>query len=285
MGAPIDGADKFVLYTHGADGAANQFTDNAGPWPLSFREWLIDNGFGWVEGTGGGLQSWGNRASETAYNELIDYVDKRYTVDQWLVLGRSMGGVVATRIYQARRNAEARNGTPYRNPSRENTRWIGLIINSGTQNLLGQYDYQNGARRPQMNAAWGVDNRDAFVAAIAGLNPIDGPPSAWQASRVLQMWGTADDVVVPATNGEAMRAMYAGVPELDLVDIRVGGDHSSANGSYARVGVMTSFIANVSARKYMYRTQLFQDGELRETTPNRDPRLRLLAPFPGQIVT
>lgn len=275
LGAPVDGATKFVLYTHGAGGTANQFTDNSGPWPIALREWLVDRGFGWVEGTGGGLQPWGNLASQAAYNELINYVEARYAVTQWVVLGRSMGGVVATRIYQARRTSDPR--------------WVGLIINSGTQNLIAQYDYQNGARRPEMNTAWSVSDRAAFVAAVNGLNPIDGPPASWTGARVLQMWGTADDVVVPTTNGEAMRTMYAGRPEIDRVDIRLNGDHSAANGSYKQTSAITAFITDITTPKLTYRTQTWccrlhccSPQLLPETDPNSG--LSAYADRPGVIV-
>lgn len=229
IGAPVGGAARFVLYTHGANGGPDQFSSSSGPWPQSLRNWLIDNRIGWIEGTGGGAQPWGNAASQTAYEELAAYADGLYAITHWIVLGRSMGGVVAARLYLAKRAADSR--------------FVGLIVNSGVQDLVWAYD--TGTWTAEMNGAWGVSNRSGFVTAINGRNPIAGPASAWAGARVLQLWGTSDTTVPSGANGEAMRAMYAGQPTLDRVDIRPGGDHSAGNGSYLQVSAMTSFIAAV----------------------------------------
>lgn len=229
IGAPVGGATRFVLYTHGANGGPDQFSSASGPWPQALRNWLIDNRIGWIEGTGGGTQPWGNPASQTAYEELVTYADGLHAITHWVILGRSMGGVVATRLYLAKRAADAR--------------FVGLIVNSGVQDLVWAYDA--GTWTTEMNAAWGVSSRAAFVAAVNGRNPITGPASSWAGARALQLWGTGDTTVPPAPNGEAMRAMYTGQPALDQVDVRPGGDHSAGNGSYLQVSAMTSFIAAV----------------------------------------
>lgn len=221
----------FVLYMHGAGGAANDFQGSK--WVL-LRDWLIDNGFGFIEGAGGGLQPWGNPASEAAYANSFDHVDALFDIAYVVVLGRSMGGAVADRLYNARRGGDAR--------------WVGLVNNSGVQDLVWAYDYDSGRWTAAFNSAWSVANKTAFVAAVAGLNPIDGPASAWDGAHVLQLIGDADDTVPPAANGLAMRTMYAGHPALDQLDVRAGGDHSTSNGSYLQVAAMSAFLLEVTGQ-------------------------------------
>lgn len=215
-----------VLYCHGAAGAANQFATLAA-W-TGLRDWLIDNGWIWIEGAGGGSQPWGNQASQDAYDASFDHVDALLDIDYVVVLGRSMGGAVGARLYVDRRVGDAR--------------WVGFISNSGVQDLVWAYDWDGGRWTAAFNSAWGVSSKPQFEAAVAGLNPIDGPATEWAGAKVIQLWGDADDTVPPADNAIAMRAMYAGQPTVDGFDVRAGGDHSSTNGSYLEVDAMTAFL-------------------------------------------
>lgn len=81
-----------VLYLHGANGGYNQFT-TLSAWS-GLRDWLIDNGWGWIEGAGGGAQPWGNAASRAAYRAAFDHVDARLDIGPVVILARSMGGLV-----------------------------------------------------------------------------------------------------------------------------------------------------------------------------------------------
>lgn len=226
----VGGTDlPFILYAHGAGGAANQFS-TLGAW-AGLRNWLIDNGWGWIESSGGGLQPWGNQASQDAYDATIAYADSVYDIGTWVVLGRSMGGAVAARLYNDHRLTD--------------TRFAGIMVNSGVQDLVWAYDFDSNRWTDAFNSAWGVSSKAEFEIAVEGLNPVDGPASSWAGSNVLQLVGDADTTVPPAINGYAMRTMYAGQPTLDLLDVRAGGDHSSTNGSYLQVEAMTSFLATV----------------------------------------
>lgn len=215
-----------VLYTHGAGGSATQF-ETLEAWS-GVRNWMIDNGWAWVEGAGGGLQPWGNPASEAAYIAALGYADSVLDVGPVVVLGRSMGGAVAARLFTTSSIA---------------SRCVGLIVNSGVQDLIWAYD--SGRWTNAFHTAWGVANRAELVAAVQGYNPIDGPASNWAGTSVQQLVGTADDVVPPGPNAYAIRTMYAGQPTVDLLDVREGGDHGTTNGSYLQVGAMTSFLASL----------------------------------------
>lgn len=219
-----------ILYAHGAAGAANQFATLAA-WS-GLRDWLIDNGWGWIEGSGGGSQPWGNPASQAAYDASFAHVDSSLDIGTVVVLGRSMGGAVGARLYLDHRANDAR--------------FVGFISNSGVQDLVWAYDWDANRWTAAFNAAWGVSSKAEFEAAVAGLNPVDGPPTDWAGANVIQLWGDADTTVTPSENAIAMRAMYATQPAIDAIDIRSGGDHSATNGSYLEVDAMTEFLMLVT---------------------------------------
>ena len=81
-----------MLYAHGAGGAGDQFATL--PAWAAFRDALFDAGLAWAEGTGGGVQPWGNPASESAYAATMNYADSLHNIAHWVFLGRSMGGAV-----------------------------------------------------------------------------------------------------------------------------------------------------------------------------------------------
>lgn len=218
-----------IVYCHGAGGGSNQF-ETLSAWS-GLRDWLIDNGWVWIEGTGGGAQPWGNPASQTAYELSFAHVDGLLDLGAVVVLGRSMGGAVGARLYLAGAFA---------------SRCVGVIENSGVQDLVWAYDADSGRWTDAFNAAWGVSSRAEFVSAVTGLNPIDGPASAWTGKKVLQLVGDADTTVPPSTNAYPMRTLYAGRPSLDRLDVRAGGDHSASNGSYLQMLAMTDFLTIVT---------------------------------------
>lgn len=218
-----------LLYFHGAGGASNQF-ETLTAW-TGLREWALDHGWGWIEGSMGGSNAWGNPATDTASDTAFAYVDGILDISAVVVLGRSMGGLGSARAYHRRRATDPR--------------FVGLMVNSGVQDLLYAYTHDDGRWESAINSAWGVTDLTGFTAAATGYNPIDGPASSWDGANVLQLWGTDDDLVIPADNGIAMRTMYAGHPAIDAHDIRVGGDHSGTNGSYLQVDAMTTFMQTV----------------------------------------
>ncbi|WVX88577.1 esterase [Gordonia phage CheeseTouch] len=219
-----------VVYTHGNGGPPNQFT-SYGEWK-GLRDWLIDNGWAYVECTGGGATSWGNQASRDAYEAALTYVDTQIATGKVVVLGRSMLGLVAYWLASQ---------SPVIAP-----RCVGLIVNSGTTDLTYRYSVANGTDKTNMRTAYGAADDAAFAANSIGFDPMLFPESVWNGRKVLQMWGTADTTVPPATHAQAWVTKYAASCGLCLTDIRDGGDHSAANGSYLQVAAMANFLTLVT---------------------------------------
>jgi pimeloyl-ACP methyl ester carboxylesterase len=214
-----------ILYCHGSGGASNQF-ETLSAW-TGLRNWLMDNGFAWIEGTGGGTKSWGNEAARIAYDTSYAHVAGVLDLGPVIPLGRSMGGVVAQYLFTQ---------SPVVAPA-----CVGAIINSGVQSLAAWYEA--GIDQPAVLSAYGATDSASFYAAIEGYEPLDFPATAWAGKKIIQLVGDSDTTVPAEDHGLAMRAHYAGQPSLDLLDIRAGGDHSATNGSYLEVDDMVAFIS------------------------------------------
>lgn len=233
-----------ILYAHGAGGAANQFA-NLGAWK-GLRDWLIDNGWAWIEGLGGGAQSWGNLAARAAYPAYLAHVRTVLDIGIVVLLGRSMGGLVTSYLY-----AHDTAGT-----------YAGWINNSGVSTWFDGDDTNAGSSVPAisrstrtyftesvLSAAWGVANRSELSAALLAANAVPERWNAnvWSGKKILNCYGDADTTVPWYPRGAAtLRDIWAGKPAIDLVSVREGGDHTGGNGSYLDTVAMTSFLSELS---------------------------------------
>lgn len=217
-----------VLYAHGSGGAYNQF-ETLSAW-TGLRNALIDAGAGWIESTGGGTRSWGNPDAQAAYEAAYTRVAAVLDLGDVVILGRSMGGLVAAWLYTQSSVVPA----------------VGLIVNSGVQDVVAYYDGTSPESQASILTAWGAADRAALVTASATDNPVNYPASDWAGLNVMQLVGTADTTVPRADHGDAMRTVYAGQPAIDLLDVRTGGDHSQTNGCYLEVDDMLAFIGSVA---------------------------------------
>lgn len=263
-----------ILYAHGAGGAYNQFATLTA-W-TGLRDWVIDHGGAWVEGSGGrtetaGQSNWGNSDARAAYVAYLEWAASKIDVGPVVPLGRSMGGVIAPWLY-------------LRSPIAP--RCVAMIVNSGVQTLTyGTRDSTNGALKPtgqyfgqSILDAYGAADYDTFITASSDYDPLNFAPSLWDGKKVLQLVGTADATVPRATRGaDPLRAVYAGRLVDDRIDVRESGDHSQANGSYLQVAAMTSFLTDVAftesdppVEAHPFRVAghwLYQGGERYAMTP------------------
>jgi pimeloyl-ACP methyl ester carboxylesterase len=225
-----------ILYAHGSGGAHNQFM-TLSAWE-GLRNWLIDNGCAIVEGSGGvddtaGETNWGNATARLAYVAYLNWAATLIDIGPVVPLGRSMGGLIAPWLYL--RSSIA-------------SQCVGLIVNSGVQTISYGGSASSVVRfGTPFKAAYGVTTDEELIAASADHDPMNFTPSLWDGKKVLQLVGDADTTVPPSTRGAyPLRALYAGRPAVDLVDVRAGGDHSSTNGSYLQVTAMTEFLSSLS---------------------------------------
>lgn len=230
-----------VLYAHGSGGASNQFA-TLGAWS-GLRDWLIDNGWAFVEGEGGagGAQNWGNPASRAAYPAYLARARQALDLGPVVLLGRSMGGLVTAWLY-----AHDTAG-----------QYAGWINNSGVSTLFeGVSDGGGSALTKSTGRAfgatcwngWGASTYAewAALATSADAAPEAWPATVWAGKKILNCYGDADPTApwVPRGGGP-LRAIWAGAPAVDLTSVRIGGDHSATNGSYLDVEAMSSFLAEI----------------------------------------
>lgn len=226
-----------ILYAHGSGGAANQFA-TLSAW-TGLRDWLIDNGWAFIEGAGGGTTSWGNAAARDAYPAYLAHVEGILDIGVCVLLGRSMGGLVTAWLY-AQYSGKARF-SGWINNSGVSTIFEGTL-GSGTVSLRPSGEYFGASMFP----AWGVTDYAGLVTAAAAYAPESWAASVWAGKRILACYGDADTTVPFTPRGAGpLRAIWNGQPTEDLVSIRAGGDHSGTNGSYLDVATMTAFLYSI----------------------------------------
>jgi pimeloyl-ACP methyl ester carboxylesterase len=192
-----------------------------------------------------GQQNWGNQNARDAYLAYFAWARAQIDVGPVVVLGRSMGGLVASWLATRSPIAGDIAGVLF------NSAVSTLFVGSGPESspVIGRssaaYFYT------VLPGAYGVStsNPDWYAqlqAAAAVHAPESWPASVWAGKRVLHCYGTADESVPWTPRGGApMRALWAGQPAIDRVAIREGGDHSTTNGSYLQVPEMTAFLREI----------------------------------------
>jgi pimeloyl-ACP methyl ester carboxylesterase len=226
-----------ILYAHGSGGAANQFA-TLSAWD-GLRDWLIDNGWAFIEGAGGGLTSWGNAAARAAYPAYLAHVEGILDIDKVVLLGRSMGGLVTAWLY-AQYSGKARF-SGWINNSGVSTIFEGTL-GSGTVSLRPTGEYFGASMFP----AWGVSDYAGLTTAAAAYAPESWAASVWAGKHILACYGDADTTVPFTPRGAGpLRAIWNGQPTEDLVSIRAGGDHTGTNGSYLDVATMSAFLYSI----------------------------------------
>jgi pimeloyl-ACP methyl ester carboxylesterase len=219
---------RTLLYCHGAGGLYDDFS--VAQWN-QMRHAIIDAGWAYIEGTGGGDITWGNNASRSSYEKAFQHVDGILDLGPVVVLGRSGGGLVA---------AWLGTQSPVIAP-----RCAGMIFNSATQDLA--YRFAQGPN--DIAPAYGIANINdpaEYQTKTAGHDPMLFPLSAWQGRNAMWLVGTADTTVPPGPHGIAMHTRAA--PALARAVLRTvqGADHSPANGTYNEVAAMMAFLSAVA---------------------------------------
>lgn len=238
----------WVLYTHGSGGAGNQFAA-LGAW-TKLREWLINQGWVIVEGTGGGLgtlKQWGSPASRAAYEAYVAKADTLFDLGVGVLLGRSMGGLVAAWLY-------AHSTIRHRFSGMISNSAVGTWFEGGTLSVPGveRSSLTYFGSSADVQAEWGVTTQADLRAAIEAADgaPEAWDPSVWDGLNILSLYGDADTTVPWWPRGASkLRELWSGLPAMDLVSVTPGGAHGGAITTYdspQAIAAMTSFFTTLA---------------------------------------
>lgn len=220
-----------VLFCHGNPGtvltsADQQFTQGY----TTLREWLIDNGWAYIEGHGAGA-GWGNTASRLAYRAMLTDTQAVWSIGKLVVIGRSMGGLVGA--WLASRD-------PVVSPLAS-----GFVCLSGTQDLSNRYSTAAEPDRVNLRAAYGVTDEAGFRAAVTNHDPMLAPLSTWDGRNAIQQWATGDTTVPPVNNGQAWLSRYGTRLAISRQQVTSGGDHNSTPNDPAQAAATIQFLRDV----------------------------------------
>ncbi len=221
-----------VLFCHGNPGSDQTSADTqfqlSGYAPL--REWLIDNGWGWVEAHGAGA-NWGNTAGRTAYEAAYSAVAALWDIAYNVVIGRSMGALVG---------AWLATQSPIVSPKS-----AGFVSLSGTADLTNRYASASTGDRANMNAAYGVTSQAEWVAAVGPHDPMLAPLMSWDGRNAIVQWDTSDATVPYLTNGSAWYDKYGPRLADGRTAVTSGGDHNSTPNNPVHQAATLAFIQDV----------------------------------------
>jgi pimeloyl-ACP methyl ester carboxylesterase len=234
-----------ILYAHGSGGAPDQWATLAQA--KDIRDAWIDGGGLVIEGGGGttdaaGAQNWGNAAARSAYVAYLAYVAGTISVGDLVVVGRSMGGLVAA--WLATQSSIAGDVAGFISMSGVETMLVGSADNTAPvieKNTVRHFG-------STMWAAYGQTTYAGAAAAVEGTySPEDWDPTVWDGTSILALWGDNDTSVPWDTRGggpladtwETRAPLYREVR-------RPNGDHGN-NSTWLNVDDMLTFLGDVTS--------------------------------------
>jgi pimeloyl-ACP methyl ester carboxylesterase len=220
-----------VLFCHGNPGvdvtsADQQFTQGY----TTQRNWLMDNGWGYVEGHGAGA-NWGNQASRSAYRAM--YVDTLAVWDVgWnVIIGRSMGGLVGA--YLAARDPLI------------SRRCRGFVHLSATADLTNRYSTASASDKAALLTAYSAPDPSALAWAVKDHDPLLVPPAFWTGRNAIVQYDTGDVSVPPAVNAIPWFDRFAPQLAIGRTTVTTGGDHNSTPNSPTHAAATIQFLQDV----------------------------------------
>jgi len=229
--AADDANVPLVIFCHGNPGvdvtsADTQFTSGY----TTQRNWLMDNGWAYVEGHGAGA-NWGNQASRSAYRAM--YVDTLAVWDVgWnVVIGRSMGGLVGA--YLAARDPLI------------SRRCRGLVHLSATADLTNRYSTASASDKAALLTAYAAPDPSALAWAVKDHDPLLVLPEAWYQRNAIVQYDTGDVSVPPTVNAIPWFERFGGQLTIGRTVVTTGGDHNSTPNSPTHAAATIQFLQDV----------------------------------------
>lgn len=223
-----------VVFCHGNPGSDQASADTQ--FQLSgyaaVRNWLMDNGWGWVEAHGAGA-NWGNAAGRAAYEAAYVDITKVWNILYSVVIGRSMGALVGAWL--------ASQSTII------SPRCAGFVSLSGTADLSNRYASASTGDKANMNAAYGVIDEASWRAAVGPFDPLLADLATWDDRNAIMQWDTSDGTVPYLPNGKAWLDKYG--PRLTIARSQStsGGDHNTTPNDPTQQAATIAFLADVDA--------------------------------------
>lgn len=220
-----------VIFCHGNPGtdvtsADQQFTQGY----TTQRNWLIDNGWGYVEGHGAGA-NWGNQDARAAYRAMYDDTLAVWDVGWNVVIGRSMGGLVGA--YLASRDPKI------------SRRCRGFVHLSATADLTNRYSTASTSDKAALLAAYDAPDATSLAWAVKDHDPLLVLPAAWHGRNAIVQYDTGD-VSVPATvNAIPWLERFGPELEISRTTVTTGGDHNSTPNSPVHAAATIQFLQDV----------------------------------------
>lgn len=223
-----------VLFCHGNPGSVS--TDADTQFQLSsyanLRNWLMDNGWGFVEAHGAGA-NWGNTAGRLAYEAAYRGVKEVWDVGYNVVIGRSMGALVGAWLASLSEVVAPESA--------------GFVSLSGTADLTARYSTASTTDKNNLNAAYGVSDASQWAAAVAGFDPMLVPLGTWDDRNALIQWDVNDGTVPYQSNGLAWYNKYSPRLKDKRTASTSGGDHNSTPNNPIHQAATIAFLDEVQA--------------------------------------
>lgn len=217
-----------VLFCHGNPGAVSTDADQQfGAGYTTLRNWLIDNGWAYIEGHGAGA-NWGNTAGRNAYEAMFAATVATWAISKVIVIGRSMGALVGAWL-ASQSNVVA----PY---------CAGFVSLSGTADLSNRWSTAGTTDRANLETAYGVSGETAFRAAVATFDPLLATLSTWDGRNAIMQWDTSDSTVPYTANGQAWDTKYGPRLTLRRTQSTTGGDHNSTPNNATHTAATIAFV-------------------------------------------
>lgn len=220
-----------VIFCHGNPGTVDTSADQQfGQGYTTQRNWLIDNGWGYVEGHGAGA-NWGNQDARAAYRAM--YVDTLAVWDVgWnVVIGRSMGGLIGA--YLASRDPMI------------SRRCRGFVSLSGTADLTNRYATASTSDRAALLAAYDAPDQSALMWAVRDYDPLLVDPAAWYGRNAIMQYDTNDASVPPTVNAIPWLDRFGPQLALSRTAVTSGGDHNSTPNNPVHAAATIQFLQDV----------------------------------------
>lgn len=220
-----------VIFCHGNPGtdvtsADQQFTQGY----TVQRNWLIDNGWGYVEGHGAGA-NWGNQDARAAYRAM--YVDTLAVWDVgWnVVIGRSMGGLIGA--YLASRDPMI------------SRRCRGFVHLSATADLTNRYSTASASDKAALLAAYDAPDQSSLMWAVRDYDPLLVDPAAWFGRNAIVQYDTSDTAVPPTVNAIPWMDRFGDQLAMLQTHVTSGGNHNTTPNNAGHAAATVQFFQDV----------------------------------------